>query len=237
VTGRDLVTASLRLIGAIAPGESLEASEATDGLASINRMLDSWSNEGLLIYSNAKETFTLTPGTQSYTMGPSGNFNTTRPQKIEQVLLQINTTPVSTEYQCEILSLDEWTRILQKQISTPYPNSVYINYSYPLATLEFYPVPSVAYGLVIYSWKTLSRITGLDTTISLPPGYEEALIYNGSIRLAPEYGKTVSQEVAMVATDSKAAIKRINFEPAYLRCDDGMVKAGRFNILTGGYGR
>ena len=38
------------------------------------------------------------------------------------------------------------------------------------------------------------------------PGYEEALVYNGAIRLAPEYGKSAPGEIVIIAKESKANI-------------------------------
>ena len=46
-TARDLVTAALRLIGALASGEEPEAAEARDGLAALNRMLHGWKARGV----------------------------------------------------------------------------------------------------------------------------------------------------------------------------------------------
>ena len=83
MTGRDLVSASLRLIGVVASGETPASSEATDGLSALNLLISSWSTDGLLIYAITAETpLTLTAGDGSYTMGTSGDF-TNRPQDQE----------------------------------------------------------------------------------------------------------------------------------------------------------
>lgn len=233
MTGRDLISASLRLIGAIAPGETPSASELTDGLASINRMVDSWTNDNLLIYSEVNEQFPIVAGVQSYTMGPTGTFNTIRPGEITRVLLRVETSTPAIEYPVDILSGREWASILQKEITSKIPNSVYIEGTYPLETLLIYPIPSVAYKLVIYSMKPIATIATIDTIISLPPGYEQALVFNGAVQLAPEYGRAVSQEIAMTATESKASIKRRNYKPSYLRVDNSLITRGSFNIYTG----
>ena len=79
-TARDLVSAALRKIGALGAGETATAEAATDGLSELNRMLGSWSNEGLLIHAITQESpQTLTAGDSTVTMGNSGDI-TSRPQ-------------------------------------------------------------------------------------------------------------------------------------------------------------
>lgn len=235
MTGRDLVTASLRLIGAVAPGESVAASEATDGLSALNRMLGGWSTEGLLIHAQTQDTLTLVPGTATYTMGTGGTFNTARPQQILQAVLRTSSGSSATDYPLDLLTLDQWSAITQKSLEGSHPRSLYDDGAYPLRSLTVYPKPTAAHTLVIFSLKALSEVSTLDSSISLPPGYDRALIYNLALELSPEYGKSVPDAVAMVATESKAGLKRMNLKPSYLRADDALVGNGGFNIYTGGY--
>lgn len=235
MTGRDLVSASLRLIGAIAQGEAPAASEVTDGLAAINRMIDSWSTESLIIYADAKEEFTLVVGQQDYTMGPSGNFNTTRPLRFLQATIKVDSTTPAIEYQLNFKSLTEWVMIKQKGLSSNIPSDIYVEASYPLATVSLYPVPSVANKVVLYTQKQVTSIATPDTVIALPPGYEDALVYNAALRLAPEYGKAPSELVMALAIETKANIKRLNIKSSYLRVDDALITPARFNIYTGDY--
>lgn len=233
MTGRDLLTASLRLIGALAPGEPIQAQEATDGLAAINRMIDSWSNEDLLIYSNTRESFPLTPGVQTYTIGVGGTFNTSNPQRFTSVMLGITSVSPTLEVPLRILSESEWSMIPEKGLSSSICTDVYFDGAYPLENINIYPIPTVANTLVIYSLKPLSTITTLDTVFTLPPGYERALVFNGAVELAPEYGRAITEIVMSTATESKSVLKRMNHRPNYLKVDPELVKGGGFNIYTG----
>lgn len=229
MTGLSLVSASLRLIGAIAPGESPEASEATDGLAALNRMLDSWSTEDLIIHTvTAEAPLTLTPGDASVTLGALGDI-TTRPVVIEKALIRDG----SQDYPVRLLSLSEYASIGDKSLQSTYPASLFDDGGYPQRTLTLYPVPSAAKQLVLFTKRALTQIATLSTEISLPPGYERALVFNGAVELAPEYGKSVSAEVAKVAEESKATLKRSNHKPRYLRADDALLSSGGFNFYTG----
>lgn len=234
MTGRDLISASLRLIGAIASGESLDAAEASDGLSAFNRMLDSWSTEPLVIYTKTEEEFVLTPGTQTYTMGPTGTFSTTRPLEIEKAYLKITSQSPAIELPMAVLTVDEWARITIKALSATYPLYLYAEGTYPNETLHIHPNPTAANSLVLYSRKPLTTLTSIDTVLPLPPGYERALIYNFAVEVAPEYGKQVSDPVMMIAQDSKATIKRANSKPKLLRVDSALTAEPRgFNWFTG----
>lgn len=238
MTGGDLITASLRLIGVLAPGESLPAQEAIDGLAAINRMIATWSNESLFINAKTREVFPLVVGQGVYTMGVGGNFNTSRPQKIENALLQILSTSPVVELPIEIFNQDQFASITIKTLQSQIPTYLYPEGTNPLETLNLWPVPSQANNLVLYSWKPLAQIASLTTVLAFQPGFEEVLIYNGAIRLASEYGKTPSPLVIEIASSNKAAIKRMNTRPEYLQVDDALrSKPAVWNWMTGGYSR
>jgi hypothetical protein len=234
VTGLDLVTESHKVLGLVAVGETLTAAEATDGLSSLNRMLSAWSTDGLLIYTRTREAVAMTPGTASYTMGASGTYSATRALVIEEALIRDETVSPALESPMEILSLAEWAAIPQKDSSSAVPTKLFHDSGYPLDTVTVYPKPTAAHKLVLYSQKPLTAISALTTDISLPPGYEEALIYNLAIRLAPSYSKAVPDSVVAIATESKEGLKRANYKPSYLKADDVLLSNGRaFNIFTG----
>jgi hypothetical protein len=79
--------------------------------------------------------------------------------------------------------------------------------AFPLATIRLYPVPDQNYTLFIQSEKELAQFT-LDQVVSLPAGWERALIYNLAIELAPEYGQEVNQAVFSIAMNAKMLIMR-----------------------------
>lgn len=221
-TARDLIAASLRLLGVLASAESASASEATDGLNSLNDLLDSWSNENLFIPNSVREVFALTVSKQIYTMGPSGDFSTTRPIEIQNVLVQLAGSNPAVEVPLQIVTQDEYAAITVKGLSSQYPVAVYSEGTYPLETLNLWPSPNTGVNLVIYSAKPLANISNLSTTLSLPPGYQRALKYNLAIELAPEYGRQPSEVVVAEAANSRAAIKRKNSKPKFLQVDDAV---------------
>lgn len=230
-TVRDTIRGSLRLIGAIAYGETPSADEQSDGLSVLNEMLDSWATEGLTIYETVREEFTLTAGQSSRTLGDGGNFDTDRPVIIERAKVMVS----GLERDIREINVDEWADITNKTQSGV-PEVYFVAGSFPLQTLHFYPVPSASDTLVLYSKKPLSQLSNLSATLSLPPGYLQAIRFNLAVALAAEYGKSSPGEVVSIAAEAKANLKRMNHRPKFMVPDTGLpVPNRRFNILTGGY--
>lgn len=229
-TVRDLIKSSLRLIGAIASGETPSANESADALYSLNDMLESWSLSGYLIYEIKREIFILTPSKQSYTIGNLGDFDTSRPIRIHDAsILESN-----AEFKLDILNDSQWANIPIKSINSSMPRYIHSSNSFPLDTLSLWPKPEIASSLVLYSMKQLGSFTSLDDNVVFPPGYSKAIRYNLALELAPEYGKDPSALVAMTAQDSKAEIQRFNIDPVYIKSDAiGLAGQKKFNWLSG----
>lgn len=227
-TVRDLIKSSLRLITVIGAGENMTADDAVDGLATLNQMLESWYADGAVIYSSSQDSKALTAGNPTYTMGPSGDINTTRPTRITSAIISdgsINYPP-----------LNLWTYDVYSTISVPstqtLPTDMYINQGNPLLTLSFYPVPAGAYTLTIYSEKPLANV-GLNDVLVLPPGYERAIRYGLAVELAPEYEREASGSVQNTAKVSLATIKRNNryYNQAMMAVDPALEQ----QYFNGGY--
>lgn len=236
-TALELIQSALRLLGVIASGESLSAAEATDGLAALNDLLDSWSTQELLVPTRIREVFPLVANQQTYKMGVGApDFNTARPIRIENALLQYSGVSPVLELPMDILNKEEYAAILLKSLSSTIPLSLYEDNAFPYDNLSVWPVPQTSYNLVLYSWKPLADLASLTTELSLPPGYQRALRFNLAVDLAPEYGKEPSATVIAEAVASKGNIKRVNLKPSYLKVDKAARgKPGVWDYRTGDY--
>jgi len=201
-TARDIIKYALLKLGAITKSETPDADEAVDALYALNSMLSSWSNEGILANARVIETFPLVGGTGSYTIGTGGTFNTTRPiQIIHAFIKNANVT-----YNLEQSDDEQFDSILFP-ILTGIPSSFNYNNGFPLGTIKLYPVPASSYTLSIMSEKAVSSFPTLDTVVSLPDGWERALIYNLALELSPEYQQITDQFIVKTANEAKGALK------------------------------
>ncbi len=231
----DLVKASLRDVGAISFGETPSADEAQDVLSVMNRMLSMWSNESLMAYERVREEFPLVASQASRTIGPTGNFVTSRPLEIESLAIEDNSVSPAAEYPITVLNVDQWSAITSKAETAEFPRGAYYNPTNPNGTLHFSQVPTTAHNLVIYSRKPLTAFASLNATVALPPGWEEAIVSNAALRMCPSYGKEPSAVLVQAANDSKAVIEAANnIQPRYMQ-SDFTDRGGNFDIMRGNF--
>jgi hypothetical protein len=227
-TAGDLINRAAKVAGLTFKGESLSADEAAEALATMNAMLDHWSNDDFITFSRVRESFTTTGGVAAYTMGVGGMFNTARPIDITAMFIRIGTI----DYPIEQTSNYEYeTEIPNKSLPSPIPR--YFNYSneYPLTTITLYPVPSAAYSLFIISNKPLGTYTSLTDTVSLPVGVERAIVYNLANELSIIYGQPTNPSVMQIAKETLGGIKSQTNSVNPNKPEDSYVKA--WNYLGG----
>jgi len=232
-TIRDLITGSLRLIEEVGAGEACSAESAQDGLTALNAMLGTWSIQGNLVYTETTEAFSLTASDPTKTIGPTGDFVTTRPTRITAIVVNYGT---NNEYKLRIVDASEYALINDKALSGD-PEMVYVDGNFPNMGMTFWPVPNRTQAVTIYSQKPLGEYSSINDTLTAPPGYERAFRYNLAVEIAPEYGKSASADVKSIAVSSKAAVRAQNGlnDMARMRVDDALLTPRQFNILTGRY--
>lgn len=226
-TAADLIKSSLRLAGVIASGETPSASESSDALDVLNDILEEWSNDGFMIFEKKIEELSFVANQGTYTIGSGGDFDTTRPMMI--LGARAKEANQNYEYPIEIFNIDQWRRISLKTQGNTIPNCLYYNAGFPLGELNFWPVPTAANKVILYSLKPLSSLS-LSTSLSYPPGYKKALKYALAAELAAEFGRSLSPKVEDVAIKSKAALQRANTDPVYMESDALAVQNERYSI-------
>lgn len=229
-TALQIIERALLDLGVLEGGSSATAQESADGLVYLNDLIQSWSNENLNIYANTVDSLTVT-GSVSYTMGSGGTFNVARPVTVKSGYF----TSGGYDYPVDIINRDQYESIVDKDATSDIPTCVYVNYTYPYATIYLYPVPSSG-TLSLSSDKPLTEQSTAATVLSMPQGYERALRLNLAVELMPQYG-IMNQAIIAMAMKAKADIKRINAANNQVLTGLGLPTVGsRYyngNIFTG----
>lgn len=241
VTGLSIVSEAMREIGAYSGVEPLKAHEIAVGLTRLNAMLHLWSVDGLMVRANYLESFTLIPGTVSYTIGVGAVFNTVKPYYIVNAFIRDSYNLDTPLY---IMGSNEWNDIQNKIISNGRSESLYYNpgitqQTVQTGTIYLNPPPDEDYVLWIESNKALSEIATAATALTFENVYYEAIMYNLAKRLWGVYHDTaipISQDIKDFARQSKKALETLNSKNVVSRTElPNSSKRWGYNVYTDGY--
>jgi hypothetical protein len=190
----------MRLIGAIAAGETLETEELNDAFVSLNQMLSSWNTEGASLVARKRLTVSVFSA-NSYALPE-------RPVKIDAASTSIS----GVDSGLEIVDSAGWEAIPvpEKQMQSIFIRRLYCDYAFPSSTVYIWPAPRVSGTLELWIYATMPAFASVDSVISLPEGYEAGLRFNLATVLAPEYGRPVDPLTAAGAQNFKASLVQLN---------------------------
>lgn len=232
-TVRDLIYAALREINALSQGEAASSGDAQDALDALGRLQDRWATERLYLFARTRTTFTITQ-TTSFTLGTGGTINTPRPTFVDGV--SVSDTTLDPDIETPLKKMDEadFRAYTAKALTSALPSDWYYNPTFPTGTLYLLPIPTQS-GLegVVYAGTPVTKFTSLDTTVSLPPGYEELIVTNLAVRCAPMFRAPVHPELKSAAKDAIAHVKRLNRRTSHLKFDENLLSPHSvFDIRT-----
>ena len=223
----DLIRATLRLIGAISSSETPNADESSDALEALNLMLGSWGASRFLSASTGKVTKTMT-GATSYTIGVGGDINTTRPTSIYNAYWSDG----GIDYTLENMDYSDYLEIGVKTVGG-IPSHIVLNPDNPLSTIFLYPIPSTG-TLTLELIRPETDLTLADD-LPYPPEWIRAMKFNLAVEISPEFGFTISPELAVLAKESKEIVMRSMVTIPVAKFDPLLNVNRGFNIISGGY--
>ena len=233
MTISEWITASLKRIGVLAAGETASSEDFADALAELNRLLKSWSADGINLHYRVHESLSLVSGDGDYSIGTSGDFNTARPNEIEQAFIRDSG---GGDHPLRIRPIAEYWSLENKSSSTR-PSILYYDPTYPTGTIYFNSLPSEVETLHLVSQKPLTAdYDDSADDVSLPGEYEVMFIDGLAIRLAPNYGKSVSIELASGFKNAYDNVRARNLANSMIPARVSMPgrNSGTYNIDTDG---
>ncbi|MBE9570037.1 MAG: hypothetical protein IMF11_05395, partial [Proteobacteria bacterium] len=206
---------------------TLNTDDLTWALGKFNRMLNSFSADGLNLHYRKEESFSLVSGTPDYEIGSGATFDTVRPITIEQAWIRDS----DYDYPMGIRPAAEYWGLSDKTIEGR-PVKLYYALTYPSGTIYLYYVPDSAYTMHIVSQKPLLTYASAPTEIVLPGEYEDALVLNLAIRMASRYGKATSGELQLSARETLGNMRGLNLSNQMKSVDLNLpgTRQGIYNI-------
>lgn len=203
-TGAIIVEDALTEAAILGIGDTVSAEDQQTALRVLNRMLDSWANENLMIFATTSETFLMTPSVASY----STSLLASRPVTISNMYVSLN----NIDYPVDMIDEITYDAVPYKPVPA-IPNQCYYDATYPNGTFFFFPTPYAAFTCHVNSRKELVKNVTATTDVLLPPGYQKAIVENLAVQLCKPFTKEPTQQMMIDARESKAVLKRTNYNP------------------------
>lgn len=202
----DCIKAAYRGMEVIGSGDVPSTSEYADALEALNNMLASWSVKRYVPPQLISESFSVSSGVSSRTIGPSGQLVTARPLKIVSAFLRDS---ANNDYPFgKIGNKTEYDAISYKS-HTERPSEIFYLDTFPNGTIYFNSITDAAYTLYLQSQKQIVEFVAVTDTWSLPEEYDVAVKLNLQIHLSAEFGVQLSPAVVALAKESLRDLKRL----------------------------
>jgi hypothetical protein len=231
-TVREVIVDALEELRVVGATREASADDMAIGLRRLNRMIDGWNAEPMALYASGIATYTITPALQPHTIGPTAATWTVtqRPSSIRDANLIID----GLRYPIWIRQADWWMNwIVQPQFTSSIPTDLYYNPAWPNGQVYLWPVPTTAYSIELLTDSVLG-MWALADTLSMPPGYQEAITLTLAEKLASAYGIGVSPDLKAGARAARAVIFEANVPtPPIQTADVGLNRPWGWNNYTG----
>jgi hypothetical protein len=240
-TPRQICTDSLHEIGVLAVGDAMSSALGVFALGKLTRLLNNWNADRRAVWATAFLEFTLTPNLSPHTIGPtSATFAADqRPVSIEGAYLILNTSTPNVNLPITVRDQDWWLAQSVPDLTSTIPTDLYYQPDVPNGKLYFWPVPTVAYGVGLMARVLVDDSITLDTSLTFPPGYADAITLTLAESIATSFGRDVPPALEMSALRARSRIFANNDTTPRLQTADygmdGGVSGHRadFNWLSG----
>ena len=215
-TAGEIAQRALIRAGIVATGETPTAAEISDAVTTLSDMLDSWGLEKLIVFGPAEYVVPLL-GQERFTIGPSGDVVTERPNLLLSAFSRIHDSDTEVK-QASPAFMDAINR---KDIGT---DACWLSFQagMPNATIRLWPVQKAG-SLHITVTQPVVKVAEAYDELDLPPGWYHAMVLNLAVQLCEEYGFAVTPTLITEANNAKASIKRPNIQPAYATFDRALL--------------
>lgn len=228
--GAYLVTKAYEDAGLMTLGGTPNAAQMTRGLDRVNDLINLWATQGLKLWLQEDISVPLTAGKTTYSMGPGGDVNMTKPLSVFQGYYLTST---QSRQPLTILSRDEWTRMSQTNVLGAI-NSFFPDKQLTFLYVSFYNTPdaTAATGVAHMITRVAQANFVLSTdTIGLPVEWYLALRWALADELATAQPVEVQNRCAQRAGAYRTALEGWDVEdaPTFFQPDSRtQYAAGRF---------
>jgi len=224
VVGTGYLYPALRKAGVtLGPGRTPSPAQFQDSIDELNRLLGNLHCDPMWIFSQDLQQFPLTAGKKTYTIGvdPRGgtpaDFPIPAPYGINNANFVLGNPPL--RYPLGIMTPQVWQSIILQDIPNTIPQGIYYDRAYPIGHISIFGQPVAGGALEFMAWNQIASVTSTTDVVVVPPGYEDAIVLNLALRMAPMFGRPVDPNVFQQARESMMRVLSMNAKAPVLRVD------------------
>ena len=230
-TAATIVNDALKEIHVLAEGDTPSATMADDAFRALNRIMEMLSNDQSFAYTPNELTIALT-GQSTFTIGAAGDIVADRPIAIQTATFDRG----SITYPVQVVDNQKWDNITYKTAAGANPVGIWYEPTMPTGIVHVWPVCTGG-TLRMRVLNLVNSFASLATTLSMPPGYEEALIKTLAVNIAPQYpAGTLSPLTIKAAERAMRLIRKTNNVIPTMSLPGGLPAGGGYsfaNFLAG----
>jgi len=213
-TNRDsIITGALRLIGAVAQGETPTASQISEGAEALNFMVKAWSVDGMPLWAIKEYSLQPVVATRVYRIGLTQTVNIPKPIRITSAYFHDSVSNVDVPM--ILMTRDEYNSLGNKT-STGQPIQFYYDVQNVYGDLYVFPVPDDTaattgnYIRLVYQ-RPYEDFDAASDEPDFPQEWFDALKFGLADRLCAEYGVPIvdrndlRSRAAQLKTDALSA--------------------------------
>lgn len=231
-TPSDICNMALLDSGIVGQGQIASSADINNAFTRLQWMMSNWTRRRWLVY-HLVTTVVVSTGAQTYSLGPSQQFNLPRIDRIESAFLRQTNTSLPVDYPLDILqSMEDYNRIRLKTL-TSFSGAIFYDSGWPNGTIYPWPIPLASiYSLGITTKADLPAYVTLADDLQLPPEYQEPLYTNLVVRLRAAYQMPADPVMIGLAKASLETLRTANAQIPRLWMPGAVTRRGPgYNII------
>lgn len=231
----DLIRMAMLNCGATTIQQTIYADDLLAGFDLLNGMIGQWARRRFLVWCLIDKSVVST-GAESYTVGPGGDIDTPRPDRLEAAFnRQLVSAGNDIDNTLMILqSREDYNRIKLKSL-TSWTTHIFYDSAFPVGSIYPWPIPAAdTFEIHISLKQPLTQFISVSDDVEMPPEYIEGLWTNLAIRMVGLYPNVkLDERVVGLARASLATIRGANAQIPRLVIPQGIGRPPLYNIYSG----
>lgn len=200
-------------------GTTLDGAWFREAIDELNAWVGGLNCDRLNAFTNRIDSFPCGNSQKAFTIGPGGDFDMPRPQRIEQGVIVMGNPATSgvvrmpPMYQ---MNDEEWSNISLQDVPNGVPLAFYYDGNFDpttgLGTVYLWTQTASSYYVEFYSWQAVPKFATKDDVFAMPDGNEDFFVHELARRLAalnPHQAK-MSADALQIAREARKAIQKLN---------------------------